>query len=62
MPGNDLIFNCSNPGKIRNTFGGVGRNIAEVAGRLGTNPYFITSLGDDEAAGLTVSFLNSAGV
>jgi|JI61114C2RNA_FD_contig_51_2858296_length_2135_multi_2_in_0_out_0_1 sugar/nucleoside kinase (ribokinase family) len=62
MPGHDLIFNRSNPGKIRNTFGGVGRNIAEVAGRLGTNPYFITSLGDDEAAQLTTSYLKDVGV
>lgn len=28
LPGNDLVFGRSNPGKIRNTFGGVGRNIA----------------------------------
>lgn len=43
-------------------FGGVGRNIAEVAGRLGIHPYFITSLGDDDAASVTVSYMNRVGV
>ena len=34
-------------GKWRNSFGGVARNIAEVAKRLGTKTTLITALGED---------------
>jgi pseudouridine kinase len=38
----------SNPGKIKVSFGGVARNIAETTARLGLNTKFISVLGDDE--------------
>lgn len=38
----------SNPGKIRMSFGGVCRNIAENLARVGVNTKFISVLGDDE--------------
>jgi len=38
----------SNPGEIRITVGGVGRNIAECLGRLGTPVALISAVGDDD--------------
>ncbi len=38
----------SNPGKVKVSFGGVCRNIAENLGRVGTPTKFISVLGDDE--------------
>src|SRR5699024_7651492 len=42
-----LNFNDSNPGYVRHTLGGVGRNIAENLARLQTDVELITILGDD---------------
>ena len=42
----------SNPGSIHRSHGGVGRNIAEVLGRLGSRPLFYTAIGDKCEAGL----------
>ncbi len=38
----------SNPGKVKMSFGGVSRNIAENMARVGVNTKFISILGDDE--------------
>lgn len=38
----------SNPGKVKMSFGGVSRNIAENMARIGVNTKFISILGDDE--------------
>jgi len=38
----------SNPGKVRVSFGGVCRNIAENLARVGVNTKFISVVGDDE--------------
>eukprot|EP00804_Cyclotella_cryptica_P018695 CCRYP_007193-RB/>CCRYP_007193-RB protein AED:0.06 eAED:0.06 QI:653/1/1/1/1/0.83/6/76/563 len=43
-----LIIGTSNPGKIHRSDGGVGRNVAEVLGRLGSKPIFYTAVGNDE--------------
>ncbi|ABX41412.1 carbohydrate kinase family protein [Lachnoclostridium phytofermentans] len=40
--------NDSNPGKVRISFGGVCRNIAENLARVGVNTKFISVVGDDE--------------
>ncbi len=40
--------NDSNPGKVKTSFGGVCRNIAECMARVGVNTRFISILGDDE--------------
>ncbi|MGL5314264.1 MAG: carbohydrate kinase family protein [Peptostreptococcaceae bacterium] len=41
--------NDSNPGKVKTSFGGVCRNIAECMARVDVNTKFISILGDDEA-------------
>lgn len=46
-PYNKLILNDSNPGYVKNTLGGVGRNISENLARLNTKVELITILGDD---------------
>ena len=45
---NDYRSNDSNPGRVRTSFGGVCRNIAECMARVGVNTKFISVLGDDE--------------
>lgn len=49
-PYNKLIKEDSNPGKIKTSFGGVGRNISENLVRLGVNVEFITAIADDSYA------------
>ncbi|WP_199534127.1 carbohydrate kinase family protein [Romboutsia weinsteinii] len=46
----DRHYRCndSNPGKVKTSFGGVCRNIAESMARVGVNTKFISILGDDE--------------
>lgn len=61
----ELLPGTSNPGTIRLTAGGVGRNIAEALGRLGVPVSLISAVGDDswgqdilqqtEAGGVDVS-------
>ncbi|MEG1459088.1 MAG: carbohydrate kinase [Acetivibrio sp.] len=46
-PDQQLMDGDSNPGKMRISFGGVGRNIAENISRLGGHAEMITVLGDD---------------
>jgi pseudouridine-5'-phosphate glycosidase/sugar/nucleoside kinase (ribokinase family) len=46
-PHNDLILGTSNPGSCVESDGGVGRNIAEVLGRLGDAPLLYSAVGDD---------------
>lgn len=46
----DLIPKASNPGTIYSAPGGVMRNIVEDLGFLGSRPYFVTGLVDDEWA------------
>lgn len=45
-----LLVGDSNPGEIRTTLGGVGRNIAHNLALLGANVRLITALGDDDNA------------
>ncbi len=44
-----LVPATSNPGEIRVSAGGVGRNIAENLGRLGVPTLLLSAVGDDEA-------------
>ena len=37
-------------GRIRQSYGGVGRNLADGMARLGRKPLFLTTLGDDQLA------------
>lgn len=43
-----MILGTSNPGTVRQSDGGVGRNIAETLGRLGSAPILYTAVGADE--------------
>ena len=52
-----LIIGTSNPGVIHQSDGGVGRNVAEVLGRLGSKPVFYTAIGDDSCGQGIVSRL-----
>ena len=45
--GSDLILGTSNPGVVVESDGGVGRNVAEVLGRLGAKPILYTAVGND---------------
>ena len=47
FPNSDLLLNDSNPGKIKMSLGGVGRNIAENIVKLGIDVKLISALGDD---------------
>lgn len=42
-----IIPEASNPGQVRMSFGGVGRNLAECLARLGLKPVFISAIGTD---------------
>ncbi|XP_078509550.1 uncharacterized protein LOC144769367 [Lissotriton helveticus] len=44
----NLVFGGqTNPGRVYQTFGGVGRNLADALSRLGTDPLFISAVGSD---------------
>lgn len=47
FPQNKLIEKDSNPGKVKISMGGVGRNIAENLVKLGLNTKLISAVGDD---------------
>ena len=47
FPSARLVMGDSNPGKVRMTLGGVGRNIAENLSRLGLEVHLVTALGND---------------
>lgn len=47
FPKNELIYHDSNPGNVKLSLGGVGRNIAENLVKLGMRTKLITVLGDD---------------
>jgi len=52
----------SNPGSIRTSAGGVGRNVAENLARLGVEVDLITAFGDDEAGQLLMRSCRSRGI
>jgi pseudouridine kinase len=47
FPNETLVMADSNPGKIKISFGGVGRNIAENISRMGIETKLITAVGND---------------
>jgi len=57
-----MIIGTSNPGKVFKSDGGVGRNVAEVLGRLGDKPLFYTSIGKDDGGEGILSRLADCGV
>jgi pseudouridine kinase len=52
----------SNPGQIRNSFGGVGRNLAENLARLEVETVLLTAVGDDASGDLIMAQCSAAGV
>ncbi len=61
-PYSELIPADSNPGKVRITPGGVGRNIAENLSRLGHRVSMVTALGSDPGANLIRESCRSLGI
>lgn len=57
-----LIFGDSNPGQVKFSSGGVGRNIAENLARLDCNVELITAFGDDIYAQALMSHCEASGV
>ena len=53
----EMIIGTSNQGKIHLSHGGVGRNVAEVLGRLGSKPLLYTAIGDDDGGKSILSHL-----
>ena len=47
FPNSPLVAQDSNPGTIRVSFGGVGRNIAENIVKLGVPTKLLSAIGDD---------------
>ena len=55
-PENSLNTSC--PGKIAESLGGVGRNVAEACFRTGGNPKFISVVGDDISGNAIINHLS----
>jgi pseudouridine kinase len=62
FPRRRLRMGDSNPGSVRVSAGGVGRNIAENLARLGHKVCFISVFGDDEHSRLLFDSLEGVGV
>lgn len=57
-----LVAGDSNPGTVRTSLGGVGRNIAHDLALLGVEPRLLTALGDDDAAARVAAGCAQAGI
>lgn len=58
-----LSMRVSNQGRVQQQCGGVGKNIAEAAARLGRSRVcFVSAVGDDPAAGIVLDMLKKTGV
>ena len=62
FPDGRAMAGDSNPGRVRTSMGGVGRNIACNAARLGLQTELVTALGGDSSAGLIRADCARAGV
>ena len=58
-PSKKLIKEDSNPGRVRTSLGGVGRNIAHNLSLLGNSVKLVTAFGDDEYAKQIINSCNS---
>nr|XP_006820370.1 PREDICTED: pseudouridine-metabolizing bifunctional protein C1861.05-like [Saccoglossus kowalevskii] len=47
---NIMYHGGTNPGKLKQCYGGVGRNLADCLSRLDANPIFVSAIGDDNHA------------
>ena len=62
FPSARLVMGDSNPGKVRMTLGGVGRNIAENLSRLGLEVHLITALGNDTNGNAIINDCRAKGI
>jgi pseudouridine kinase len=62
FPDRPLVPQASTPGRVLQTLGGVGRNMAENLARLGLPTRLVTALGDDEAGRLIRQQAESLGL
>ena len=58
----DLLPHTSNPARIRSSFGGVGRNVAENLARLGQPVTLLTAVGQDQAGEQLIDQIAGTGV
>lgn len=58
----DFLMYTSNPGKIRTSFGGVARNVAENLARLGQPVILLSVVGDDDRGDRLLTQARQAGV
>ena len=61
-PGTKFLLGTSNPGRLQRSWGGVGRNVAEVLGRLRTKPHLLSAVGADDTGSNLLAHAASAGV
>ena len=61
-PFREIQYHDSNPGKIRLSYGGVGRNIAENVARLGGDCAMISVVGDEPMSRGAMTYLQDLGV
>ncbi len=61
-PVNSLKFKDSNPGIVKRSFGGVGRNIAENISRLGVESKLITLVGNDSSGVDLLEYCRDLGI
>ncbi len=59
---NPLVAEDSNPGHVRVSAGGVGRNIAENLARLGVSTHLITAFGSNPESGVLREHCEAAGI
>lgn len=60
-----LLFGQTNPGSVCQSFGGVGRNIADSLSRLGHGPLFISATGNDSHSEAVFNYckhMNTSGI
>jgi len=62
FPNKDLIPHDSNPGKVKLSLGGVGRNIAENLVHLGVSTKLISAIGDDMYGKKIIEHASSIGL
>lgn len=62
FPSASLVAGDSNPGKVRLSAGGVGRNIAENAARMGLNVELISAIGSDSNGQMLLEDCKAKGI
>ena len=57
-----IIGNTSNPGTVVQRFGGVGRNVAQVIGKLNGRPQLLSAVGRDAQGETLLKFCRDNGI